>query len=93
MPPQNSLRDMRNTRNQEEEPIRPPFPENYVVDEEEPTENEIHLFEELDSEIYVTEKNIICLHKKMVMMILRRNQSSIRGVIYMLWIVYKGRLG
>ena len=46
---------MRNPRNQEEQQIRPPFPENYVVDEEDPTENEIHLFGELDSEIYLTE--------------------------------------
>ena len=30
---------MRNPRNQEEQPIRPPFPENYVVDEEDPAKN------------------------------------------------------
>jgi len=56
MPPQNRQRDMRNPRNQEEEQIRQPFPKNYVVDEEDPTENEIHLFRELDSEIYLTEE-------------------------------------
>ena len=54
--PQNRQRDIRNPRNQEEQQIRPPFPENYVVDEEDPTENEIHLFGELDSEIYLTEE-------------------------------------
>ena len=54
MPPQNRQRDMRNPRNQEEQQIRPPFPENYVADEEEPTKNEIHLFGELDFEIYLT---------------------------------------
>ena len=42
---------MRNPRNQEEQQIRPPFLENYVADEEEPAENEIHIFMELDSEI------------------------------------------
>ena len=47
---------MRNPRNQEEQQIWPPFPENYVVDEEDPVENEIHLFWELDSEIYLTEE-------------------------------------
>ena len=47
---------MINPRNQEEQPIQPPFPENYVADEEEPAENEIHLFMELDSEIYLTEE-------------------------------------
>ena len=56
MPPQNRKRDMRNLRNQEEQQIRPPFPENSVVDEEDPAENEIHLFGELDSKIYLTEK-------------------------------------
>ena len=40
---------MRNPRNKKEQQIRPPFPENYVADEEDPTENEIHLFGELDS--------------------------------------------
>ena len=55
MPPQNRKRDMRNPRKQEKPQIRPPFPKNYVVDEEDPTENEIHLFGELDSEIYLTE--------------------------------------
>ena len=54
--PQNRQRDMRNPRNQEEQQIQPPFPENCVADEEDPTKNEIHLFEELDSEIYLTEE-------------------------------------
>ena len=47
---------MRNPRNQEEQQIRPPFPENYVADEEDPAENEIHLFGKLDSEIYLIEE-------------------------------------
>ena len=54
--PQNRQRDMRNPRNQEEQQIRPLFPENYVADEEDPTENEIHLFGEMDSEVYLTEE-------------------------------------
>ena len=54
--PQNRQRDMRNPRNQEEQQIRPPFLENYVADEEDPTENEIHLLGELDREIYLTEE-------------------------------------
>ena len=33
VPPPNRQRDMRNPRNQEEQQIRPPFPENYVRDE------------------------------------------------------------
>ena len=56
VPPQNRQRDQRNPRNQEEQPIRPPFPENYVGDEEDPPENEIHLFGEQDSEIYLTKE-------------------------------------
>ena len=56
VPPQNRQRDQRNPRNQEEQPIHPPFPENYVADEEDPPENEIHLFGEQDSEIYLTEE-------------------------------------
>ena len=51
IPPQNRQRDMRNPRNQEEQHIRPPFPENYVADEEEHAKNEIHLFRELDLDI------------------------------------------
>ena len=49
---------MRNPRNQEEQPIRPPFPENYVAaeDEAECVEYHIHHFVELDSEIYLTEE-------------------------------------
>ena len=47
---------MRNPRNQEEQQIRPPFPENYVADEEDPVENEIHIFGELDLEIYLTKE-------------------------------------
>ena len=39
---------MRNPRNHGEQQIRPPLPENYVVDEEDLAENEIHLFGELD---------------------------------------------
>ena len=54
MPPQNKQRDMKNPRNQEEKQIRPPFPKNYVADEEDPAENEIHPFGELDSETYLT---------------------------------------
>ena len=53
---QNRQRDMRNPRNQEEQQVRPPFPENYVADEEDPVKNEIHLFRELDSELYLTDE-------------------------------------
>ena len=56
VPQHNRQRDQRNPRNHEEQPIRPPFPENYVVDEEDPPENEIHLFGELDSQIYLIEE-------------------------------------
>ena len=93
IPPQNRQRDMRNPRNQEEQQIRPPFPENYVEDEEDPAENEIHLFGELDSEIYPTEEEHQMFHRNVEMVILKRNQSSIRGFIYMLWMMYKERSG
>ena len=56
VPPQNWQRDLINPRNQEEQHIPPPFLENYVADEEDPAENEIHLFGELNSEIYLTEE-------------------------------------
>ena len=56
MPPQNRQRDMRNPRNQEEQQIQPHFPKNYVANEEDPAENEIHLFGELDSDMYLTEE-------------------------------------
>ena len=54
----NRPRDVRNPRNQEEQPIRPPFPKNYVVaeDEAEFVEEHIHHFSDLDSEIYLTEE-------------------------------------
>ena len=50
-------RDVRNPRNQEEQPIRPPFPENYVAfkDEVESIKDHIHHFGNLDCEIYLTE--------------------------------------
>ena len=54
----NRPRDVRNPRNQEEHPIRPPFPENYVAaeDEAESIEDHIHHYKNLDSEIYLTEE-------------------------------------
>ena len=50
--------DMRNPRNQDDQQIRPPFPENYVVyvEEAESVEDHIHFFGELDSEIYLTKE-------------------------------------
>ena len=49
---------MRHLRNQEEQPIRPPFLENYVAaeDEAESAEDHIHHFGDLDSDIYLTEE-------------------------------------
>ena len=49
---------MRNPRNPEEHPIRPPFLENYVAaeDEAESAEDHIHHFDDLDSEIYLIEE-------------------------------------
>ena len=49
---------MRNPRNPDDRQIRPPFPKNYVTDEEEvdPIEDQIHHFGDLDSEIYLTEE-------------------------------------
>ena len=49
---------MRNPRNQEDQQIRPPFPENYVVDDDgvECIEDHTHHFGDLDSEIYLTEE-------------------------------------
>ena len=84
--PQNRQRDMRNPRNQEEQPIRPPFPENYVADEEDPAENEIHLFGEQDSEIYLTEEEHN-LFEQEEMKNLKGRTSCIKGVIYMLWMM------
>ena len=51
--PKNRQRDMRNPRNQYDQQIRPPFPENYVAVEEEvdPIKDQIHHFGDLDSEI------------------------------------------
>ena len=49
---------MRNIRNPDDQQIRPPFPENYVVDEDEAEsiKDHIHHFDDLDSEIYLTEE-------------------------------------
>ena len=49
---------MRNPRNQEDQQIRPPFPENYVVDDDgaESIQDHIHHFGDLDSEIYLIEE-------------------------------------
>ena len=91
MPPQNRQRNMRNLRNQEEQQIRPPFPENYVADEEDPAENEIHLSGELDSEIYLIEEEHHMFAHEGGNEVLKGNQSSMRGVIYMLWMMYKDR--
>ena len=50
-PLQNRKRDTRNPRNLEEQQIGPPFPKNYVHDEEEidPMDNQMHHFEDLDT--------------------------------------------
>ena len=49
---------MRNPRNQEDQQIRPPFLENYVVDKYgiDSIEDHIHHFGDLDFEIYLTEE-------------------------------------
>ena len=49
---------MRNPRNPDDRQIRPPFPENYVADEDEAgsIEDHIHHFGDLDSKIYLTEE-------------------------------------
>ena len=49
---------MRNPRNLNDQPIRPPFPENCVADEyeSESIEDHIHHFGNLDSKIYLTEE-------------------------------------
>ena len=54
----NRPRDVRNPRNQEEQPIRPPFLENYVAteDEAESAKYHIHHFGDLDFEIYLTKE-------------------------------------
>ena len=56
-PPQIRQRDIRNPRNPNDQQIQPPFPENYVYGEgeDEPTEDQIHHFGDLDSDIYLTE--------------------------------------
>ena len=54
----NRQRDVRNPRNQEDQQIRPPFPENYVAvkDDAESIEDHIHHFSDLDIDIYVTKE-------------------------------------
>ena len=54
----NRQRDVRNPRNQEDQQIRPPFPENYVAveDDAESIEDHIHHFGDLDSKIYLTKE-------------------------------------
>ena len=49
---------MRNPRNPYDQQIRPPFPKNYVADEDEAEsiKDYIHHFGDLDSEIYLTEE-------------------------------------
>ena len=49
---------MRNPRNQEEQPIRPPFPKNYVAakDEVDFIEDQILHFGDLESKIYLTKE-------------------------------------
>ena len=49
---------MRNPSNPDDQQIRPPFPENYVVYEGEANfvEDHIHHFGDLDYEIYLTEE-------------------------------------
>ena len=50
-------RDSRNPRNSNDQKIQPPFTENYVDDKggEEPPEDQIHHFGDLDYDIYLTE--------------------------------------
>ena len=57
-PPQIRQRDPINPRNPKDRLIRPPFPENYVDEEEEndPMDNQIHHFHDLDSDIYLSEE-------------------------------------
>ena len=57
-PPQIRQRDQRNIRNVEDHKVRPPFLDNYVDEEEEfyPLDNEIHHFDIIDSEIYLTKE-------------------------------------
>ena len=49
---------MSNPRNPDDQQISPPFPKNYVVDEDEANdiEDHIHHFGDLDSKIYLTEE-------------------------------------
>ena len=48
----------RNQRNLEDKQMRPPFLENYVDEkgEEDPMDNQIHHFDNIDSEIYLIEE-------------------------------------
>ena len=57
-PPQIREREKRNPRNVEDQQIRPPFPQNYFYEEEEndPMDNQIDHFDDLDYEIYLTEE-------------------------------------
>ena len=57
-PPQIRQRDQRNPRNPEDQQIRPPFPKNYVDEEEEndPLDNQMHHFDDLESKIYLIEE-------------------------------------
>ena len=54
----NRQRNVRNPRNQEDQKIRPPFPKNYLVfeDDAESIEDHIHHLGDLDSEIYLTKE-------------------------------------
>jgi hypothetical protein len=54
-PPVPQIRQ-RDQRNQGDQQIRPPFQENYVEDFVEEPEDQIHLFDEDDSEIYLTKE-------------------------------------
>ena len=59
-PPQIRQRDIRNPRNPDDQQIRPPFPENYVADEDEAkfVEGHIHHFGDLDYNIYFTKEEV-----------------------------------
>ena len=55
-PPQIKQRDIRSPRNPNDQKIQPPFLENYVDGEgkDEYTEDQIHNFGDIDSDIYLT---------------------------------------
>ena len=57
-PPRIRHREQINPRNPEDQQIRQPFPENFVDEEEEndPMENQIHHFDDMDFEMHLTKE-------------------------------------